>query len=232
MKALSQQELKLAEEMFTSTAKIISMIQYGEMDQDKLKRYEDFFIGRYRTIIGCSSCILLIKRMFLYRLATDTVFADPINYKTFFPKGRDYEKNTSFEECLIISKGIFKTSDYEGFYTEVFKNAYDKAREQGINDFNDNPANMVRGVVSNCVLTLIAYMLLYNVTSGNWDIMKCLDYLNDKFPGINNSNRMVYYSSYTDERTIYFELLYNLMQELEAADPSCVKFEEKEEKAV
>lgn len=226
MKQLSQQELKLAEEMFTSTAKIISMIQYQEMDKEKLKRYEDFFINRYKSIIGCSSCIILMKRLFHQRLASDTQYADVIAEKAYFLRGRNYEDNTSFEECLIIAKGIFKTEDYTKFYSEIFKTAYEKAVSMKINDLNYNPADMVRGVVSNIVLTLVSFLILYKVTSGTWDLMTAMNYIDKQFP---STGGICYYNNYSDERSIKFELMFNLMTELENADPGCVNFDEKKE---
>lgn len=221
MKALSASELKLAEEMFSSTAKIVSMIQFQEMDQEKLKRYEDFFISRYKTLIGCNACLVFIRREFYYRLSTDQYYACVVDNKTTFPKGRNYEDCYTFEECLMMAKGIFKENNYKQFYSNIFENAYNKS---DVKDLNNNPAHMVRGVVSNCVLTLCAFNVLYHITNEEWDIMKGLQYSDEIF-----HHKMIYYSEYTEESNLFFSLFSGLFDELEKLYPECVSFEDKKE---
>lgn len=199
MRKFSESEKNLLEEMFSSSAKIVCLTKFGKMDTEKMGRYVDFFRKRYQDIPGMESCVTFFLRVYHNRLATDTLYASPLSCETTFLYGKDFTECMSFEEILLLGKGIFRSKDYKAYYEDVFKNASKRTDDRS----NHSPAHLVMGCIGIVACCFMAFKYVYNISEGKSYINDCINELNavaksEMFGYLNEADQYIYFGFIDD----------------------------------
>lgn len=212
MRKFSDSERLLLEEMFSSSAKIVCLTKFGKMDTEKMGRYVDFFRKRYQNIPGMESCINFFLRAYHERLATDTLYSSPISCETTFLYGKDFTECMSFEEILLLGKGIFRSKDYEQYYKEVFNSTSKRTEDKS----NHSPAFIVERCVGIVALNFLCFKYIYNVSVGK-------SYVNDCIEEVDKALRLNMFGNHLtpSEESLYFAFINDAFTELIRNNKDC-----------